>query len=108
MGIGDWGLGIGPNPQSPIPNPQSPIPIIYFYLNETINNEYFEYEQLKDSKIFIDENEKEFNTNFILNIGYHIIIILFNNELTNCYCMFDNCNDIIEIKFINIYLKYLK
>ena len=23
---GDWGLGIGPNPQSPIPNPQSPIP----------------------------------------------------------------------------------
>ena len=25
-GIGDWGLGIGPNPQSPIPNPQSPIP----------------------------------------------------------------------------------
>jgi len=27
-GIGDWGLGIGPNPQSPIPNPQSPIPIL--------------------------------------------------------------------------------
>jgi hypothetical protein len=27
LGIGDWGLGIGPNPQSPIPNPQSPIPI---------------------------------------------------------------------------------
>jgi len=24
LGIGDWGLGIGPNPQSPIP--QSPIP----------------------------------------------------------------------------------
>ena len=21
---GDWGLGIGPNPQSPIPNPPSP------------------------------------------------------------------------------------
>ena len=27
LGMGDWGLGIGPNPQSPIPNPQSPIPI---------------------------------------------------------------------------------
>ena len=27
----DWGLGIGPNPQSPIPNPQSPIPISYIY-----------------------------------------------------------------------------
>jgi hypothetical protein len=39
IGIGDWGLGIGPNPQSPIPNPQSPIPnphlpgkIIFFLL----------------------------------------------------------------------------
>jgi len=29
MGIGDWGLGIGPNPQSPIPNPQL-IFIIYY------------------------------------------------------------------------------
>ena len=38
MGIGDWGLGIGPNPQSwglgigdwaqsPIPNPQTPNPM---------------------------------------------------------------------------------
>jgi len=26
LGIGDWELRIGPNPQSPIPNPQSPIP----------------------------------------------------------------------------------
>jgi len=29
LGVGVWGLGIGPNPQSPIPiipNPQSPIP----------------------------------------------------------------------------------
>ena len=32
MGIGDWGLGIGPNPQSPIPNPQSPIPN-FFVIN---------------------------------------------------------------------------
>ena len=31
--IGDWGLGIGPNPQSPIPNPQSPIPrLIKIYI----------------------------------------------------------------------------
>jgi len=33
--MGDWGLEIGPNPQSPIPNPQSPIPNphykIFFY-----------------------------------------------------------------------------
>jgi len=25
LGMGDWGLGPIPNPQSPIPNPQSPI-----------------------------------------------------------------------------------
>jgi len=34
LGIGDWGLVIGPNPQSPIPNPQSPIPNpqLFFYI----------------------------------------------------------------------------
>ena len=36
MGIGDWGLGIGPNPQSPIPNPQSPIPIQISILNKIL------------------------------------------------------------------------
>ena len=38
MGIGDWGLGPIPNPQSPIPNPQSPIPIYILYLSKKINN----------------------------------------------------------------------
>jgi len=33
--MGDWGLGIAPNPQSPIPNPQSPIP------NPHLNNILF-------------------------------------------------------------------
>ena len=38
-GLGIWGLGIGPNPQSPIPNPQSPIPkvIILYILDKIIN-----------------------------------------------------------------------
>jgi len=30
LGIGDWGLGIEPNPQSPIPNPQSPNAIFLY------------------------------------------------------------------------------
>jgi hypothetical protein len=30
LGIGDWGLGPIPNPQSPIPNPQSPIIFIEY------------------------------------------------------------------------------
>ena len=46
MGIGDWGLGIGPNPQSPIPNPQSPIPnphikdfiyIVWFIISKVLS-----------------------------------------------------------------------
>jgi len=44
LGIGDWGLGPIPNPQSPIPNPQSPIPIyskksylIYFNIKNIKN-----------------------------------------------------------------------
>jgi len=32
LGIGDWGLGPIPNPQSPIPNPQSPNKIIFYDL----------------------------------------------------------------------------
>jgi len=39
LGIGDWGLGIGPNPQSPIPNPQSPIPNPHIK-NNLIKKEY--------------------------------------------------------------------
>jgi len=37
LGIGDWGLGPIPNPQSPIPNPQSPIP----KRNKNISSEIF-------------------------------------------------------------------
>jgi len=46
MWIGDWGLGIGPNPQSPIPNPQSPIP----------NPQLMKYEIIK-KLIFIIKNK---------------------------------------------------
>jgi len=42
LGIGDWGLGIGPNPQSPIPNPQ--LIINYNYLKQY--NKYLLYKIL--------------------------------------------------------------
>jgi len=38
LGIGDWGLGPIPNPQSPIPNPQSPIPNMIIYLKYYFKN----------------------------------------------------------------------
>jgi len=36
LGIGDWGLGIGPNPQSPIPSNRTVLKIKY--LRHEINN----------------------------------------------------------------------
>jgi len=36
MGIGDWGLGPIPNPQSPIPNPQSPIYLFFYFIPKLI------------------------------------------------------------------------
>jgi hypothetical protein len=59
LGIGDWGLGIGPNPQSPIPNPQSPIP-----------KKYFKYFQPLHYSIFFFP-EKKFN---LLNKFYFILL----------------------------------
>jgi len=37
LGIGDWGLGPIPNPQSPIPNPQSPNIIIKLIIKKKNN-----------------------------------------------------------------------
>jgi hypothetical protein len=40
LGIGDWGLGPIPNPQSPIPNPQSPFSqekFIFIYYKKNLN-----------------------------------------------------------------------
>jgi hypothetical protein len=48
LGIGDWGLGPIPNPQSPIPNPQSPIPK-YFLIKE----------KFKFNKYIIKINKKQ-------------------------------------------------
>ena len=58
MGIGDWGLGIGPNPQSPtpIPNPQSPIPNPHphkiLFKNLIIHSSYMYYLYIIRIKIF--------------------------------------------------------
>jgi len=37
LGVGGWGLGPIPHPQSPIPSPQSP-KSKYFYINEILKN----------------------------------------------------------------------
>jgi len=48
LGIGDWGLGPIPHPQSPIPNPQSPY---YLPLYDNINFFIF-FKVIKDKKIY--------------------------------------------------------
>ena len=51
--MGDWGLGIGPNPQSPIPNPQSPIPIGNTYFLSLLYNiliKNFNFEKMVKNK----------------------------------------------------------
>ena len=40
LGLGDWGWGPTPNPQSPIPNPQSPIPIPMNLIRYKLKNKY--------------------------------------------------------------------
>jgi len=40
MGIGDWGLGIGPNPQSPIPNPHNNYNEIKFIIIYSLKIKY--------------------------------------------------------------------
>jgi hypothetical protein len=51
LGIGDWGLGPIPNPQSPIPNPQSPIP--NYNKNDIFN---ILLKNIKYNKILKNEN----------------------------------------------------
>jgi hypothetical protein len=41
LGIGDWGFGPIPNPQSPIPNPQSPIPMYINMKNKNKKDIFF-------------------------------------------------------------------
>jgi hypothetical protein len=62
IGDGDWGLGIGPNPQSPIPNPhpQSPIPTYniikmksFFIKKIKILKKYIKYLSWKKKKKMI-------------------------------------------------------
>ena len=48
MGIGDWGLGIGPNPQSPIPNPQSPFNSHYFCIKAIFKKKFYLINEVKN------------------------------------------------------------
>ncbi len=73
-----------------------------------IDNEYFNYKQLKDSIMIIDNKINCFNCNFRFEKGKHMIIILYNNNLINCSGMFYNIKDIIEIKFINCNINKVK
>jgi len=105
LGIGDWGLGPIPNPQSPIPNPQSPrnfiniykffifIIIIIYYI--FIISKYNKIIIRKDMKklpkfkgIKSEINLREIKSSYIiqyifsfLNENQKLIMIMHNKEL---------------------------
>ena len=70
LGKGDWGLGIDPNPKSPINNPQSPIPnpqspfnlfiFHFFYITKII---YFSF-----NKKMLNLSTKEFDLNALFSL----------------------------------------
>jgi hypothetical protein len=63
LGIGDWGLGPIPNPQSPIPNPQSPIPnphvCLSNYLSEYLYDLFFIYILKYNNNIYLKKDERK-------------------------------------------------
>ena len=66
MGIVDWGLGIGPNPQSPIPNPQSPIPNPQSPFLHNLNN--LKYSHIIKIKILYKNEISYIFINYFFNI----------------------------------------
>jgi len=82
LGIGDWGLGIGANRQSPIPNAQSPIP----NPQSPIPNPH-----TKDFNIIFDKDNKIKNKKFFINNklvirNYYLTFLFFKYELMKSGC----------------------
>jgi hypothetical protein len=68
LGIGDWGLGPIPNPQSPIPNPQSPQKILIEkiqYIIYAFIKIYLKYEYNIENYLLLDNYYNRFNKYFI-------------------------------------------
>jgi hypothetical protein len=56
LGIGDWGLGPIPNPQSPIPNPHIRLNTFLSIINK--NQEILKIKNNKINMILIQKNDK--------------------------------------------------
>ena len=82
MGIEDWGLGIGPNPQSPIPNPQSP----YYYQDKNIikqnqeNNFYSNVYNWNNFKNCLQEKLNQLKDNEKINNPIQNLLNYINNK----------------------------
>jgi len=66
LGIGDWGLGIGPNPQSPIPNPHAFLKkfflnLVHIYIIFNLKFIYIKYNMS-------NENNQKDNTDLLLDV----------------------------------------
>jgi hypothetical protein len=88
LGIGDWGLGPIPNPQSPIPNPQSPIPkfeikgLIHIHIIK-YNNYNYNYNKMSLHKRVKQLNISKIKEDLGKNNPYNQQTIILINNRTN-------------------------
>jgi len=86
LGIGDWGLGPIPNPQTPIPNPQNNIFFIQILLN---NNNYINKLIIKliNFKLFSHITKSESLTKYFFSFKFNKIN---SNKKTQSFIFFLN------------------
>ena len=58
----------------------------------------------KPSKVYIDEIEKSVKSKYILNPD-NIVKLVWENDITECQCMFKGCSSIVEMNFSNFNTK---
>ena len=58
----------------------------------------------KPSKVYIDEIEKSVKSKYILNPD-NIVKLVWENDITECQCMFKDCSSIVEMNFSNFNIK---
>jgi hypothetical protein len=87
LGIGDWGLGIGPNPQSPIPNPQ---------FTDYLKVKYFNKKLIGIKMLKYDRNSKEI---FYKAKYYHDLNKECFYTIVYPYALFDKVLNVFYRKF---------
>jgi hypothetical protein len=68
LGIGDWGLGPIPNPQSPIPNPHPQISVLFIIIISF--NNYFKIYVIFNLNLKIKQKWDKMSKSRVINITF--------------------------------------